>query len=89
VDGASAWAVLEAGALSVNAPPDGVGRYDEQVTLNVSADATLAGQASWRVHLGTIDEAIRRLERMLWTASGAAMIAGGATGTLAGRFLGS
>ncbi|WP_199553187.1 hypothetical protein [Streptomyces sp. N35] len=29
------------------------GTYDEQVTLNTAADAQLAGQAAWRVYVGT------------------------------------
>jgi hypothetical protein len=55
--GSSARQVLETGTLSVQAPPDGVGRYDEQVTVNVQTDAQLPDQAGWRVHLGTVDEA--------------------------------
>lgn len=55
--GSSARAVLETGPLSVLAPPNGVGRYDDQTTLNVRADTQLADQAWWRLHLGTVDEA--------------------------------
>lgn len=44
-------------ALSVNAPPSGVGRYEEEVTISLSRDDELAAQASWRLHLGTVDEA--------------------------------
>jgi hypothetical protein len=43
--------------LSVQAPPAGVGRYDEQVTINPRYDALLPDQAAWRLHLGTVDEA--------------------------------
>ena len=57
VDGASARAVKESGALSVLAPPGGVGRYDEEVTLNLQADGQLQDMAGWRLHLGTVDEA--------------------------------
>jgi len=57
VDGASARAVKESGALSVLAPPGGVGRYDEEVTLNLQADGQLPDMAGWRLHLGTVDEA--------------------------------
>lgn len=32
-----------------------VGRYDEDVTINVHSDLVLAGHAAWRVHLGTVD----------------------------------
>lgn len=55
--GSSARVVLEAGPLSVQDPPDGVGLYDEQVTVNVASDLQLPSQAGWRLHLGTIDEA--------------------------------
>ncbi len=55
-DGSSARAVLETGPLSVQAPPDGVGRYDDQVSLNLWSDAQLGDQASWRLHMGTVDE---------------------------------
>lgn len=55
--GSSARAVQETGTLSVAAPPAGVGRYDEQVTLNLQADAQVADAAGWLLHLGTVDEA--------------------------------
>lgn len=54
--GSSARAVLESGPLSVQAPPDGVGRYDEEVTLNVATDGQLPHLAGWRLYLGTADE---------------------------------
>lgn len=44
------------GPLSVDAPPDGAGRYDESVTVNVQRDVDLPDQTAWRVHLGTVDE---------------------------------
>jgi len=55
--GASARAVLQTGDLCVLDPPDGIGRYDESTTVNVSSDAVLAWHAGWRLHLGTTDEA--------------------------------
>jgi hypothetical protein len=55
--GGSARAELTTGTLSTAAPPDGVGRYDEEVTISVERDEDLPGQASWRLHLGTVDEA--------------------------------
>ncbi|MEU1908102.1 hypothetical protein [Streptomyces hygroscopicus] len=55
--GSSARAVAEEGPLSVQAPPDGVGVYDEQVTLNLFRDEQVPDQAGWRLHLGTWDEA--------------------------------
>lgn len=33
------------------------GRYDASVTVNVETEDQLLGQASWRVHMGTVDEA--------------------------------
>ena len=35
---------------------DAAGVYDEGLQLNVASDAQLPDQASWRVHLGTVDE---------------------------------
>lgn len=55
--GSSARVVVESGPLSVQPPPDGVGIYNESLTLNVEADAQLLPIASWRAHLGTVDEA--------------------------------
>ncbi|WP_206315966.1 hypothetical protein, partial [Streptomyces sp. C1-2] len=54
--GASARAVLDTGALSVQPPPDGVGVYDDSVTLNLYDDTQPAQHAGWRLHLGTWDE---------------------------------
>lgn len=50
-------ATLDEGPLSVQAPPDGVGRYDTSITVNVADDDQLAGLAGWLLHLGTVDEA--------------------------------
>lgn len=55
--GASARAVLQAGPLSVQPPPAGVGVYDTAPTLNVATDAQLPDLAGWRLHVGTWDEA--------------------------------
>lgn len=44
------------GPLSVQDPPDGVGRYDHAVTVSVHSDALLPDQASARAHIGTTDE---------------------------------
>lgn len=54
--GSSARAVQETGPLSIQDPPDGVGRYTTSETLNLHADGLLANQATWRLHLGTVDE---------------------------------
>lgn len=55
-DGSSARVEDTTGPLSTQAPPDGVGRYDTSVTLNVESDTTLDDHAGWRLHLGTVDE---------------------------------
>lgn len=53
--GSSAHAVLEEGPLSVQEPPDGVGRYDDSVTLSLYSDAQCEPIAYWRLALGTVD----------------------------------
>lgn len=57
LDGGFRRAVQETGVLSVLDPPDGVGRYDDEITVNVQSDALLDDQAGWLLHLGTTDEA--------------------------------
>lgn len=54
--GSSARAVLEDGPLSVQAPPDGVGRYDDSARLNLASDSQAEPMAYWLLHLGTWDE---------------------------------
>ena len=54
--GSKFTAQLDEGALSVQAPPDGVGTYEDSITVNVRDDAQLDDQASWRLSLGTIDD---------------------------------
>lgn len=54
--GASARYVVEEGPLSIQAPPDGVGRYDTSTAVNVEADSQLPDLAAWLAHLGTVDE---------------------------------
>lgn len=56
VDGASARSTVDTGALSTLAPPSGVGRYDDSVSLSLGADTQCAGQANLRVMIGTVDE---------------------------------
>lgn len=55
--GSSARVVLEDGPLSVQDPPDGVGRYDTEITRNLADDAQTVQHAGWLLHLGTWDEA--------------------------------
>jgi hypothetical protein len=57
VGGSSARAVETSGSLSVEDPPDGVGRYDTSVELSLEDDTTLSDRAGWLLHLGTVDEA--------------------------------
>jgi len=55
--GSSARIVKYDGPLSINPPPDGVGLYAEETTLNLYQDRDALDQAGWRTHLGTWDEA--------------------------------
>lgn len=57
IGGSSARSEKTTGALSVLPPPLGVGRYADTFDLSLYTDSQCAGQASWRVNLGTIDEA--------------------------------
>lgn len=54
--GSSARATLTSGALSTSAPPVGVGRYDESMSLNLHNDDQPAQHANWHLHKGTWDE---------------------------------
>jgi len=53
--GGSARAALDTGALSTQAPPSGVGRYDDSTTLNLFDDDQPPHIANWLLHLGTWD----------------------------------
>ncbi|WP_433537600.1 hypothetical protein ACQPZK_07595 [Micromonospora sp. CA-249363] len=55
--GSSARVAVESGPLSIQSAPDGVGVYEEAVTLNLAADSQASNAAGWRTHLGTVDEA--------------------------------
>lgn len=55
--GSSARAVEEVGPLSVLAPPDGIGVYEDAQTISVATDDQLTDIAGWQLHLGTWDEA--------------------------------
>lgn len=54
--GSSARRTLESGPMSAAAPPAGIGRYPESVTLNVADDSQLSDHAGWQLHLGTVNE---------------------------------
>jgi hypothetical protein len=55
--GSSARAVLETGPMSVQAPPEGVGVYDDSIDLSLASDDQIEPIAWWLLHLGTWDEA--------------------------------
>jgi hypothetical protein len=54
--GTSYEAIQVTGPLSVLDPPNGVGLYQYQVTVNVQSDVQLAQFAAWVLTLGTLDE---------------------------------
>lgn len=56
IDGSTARATLDVGALSTLPPPNGVGRYDTSEDINTGEDSELPDHAAWRLHLGTWDE---------------------------------
>ena len=55
--GSSARAVLATGPLSILPPPNGVGDYSSSITIAAMSDQQLPDQASWRLRIGTVDEA--------------------------------
>lgn len=54
--GSSARQVQTSGALSTQAPPNGIGPYPQTKTVNVATDAQLGDEAGWLVWLGTVDD---------------------------------
>ncbi|MFJ2200848.1 hypothetical protein [Streptomyces violaceusniger] len=56
-DGTSAVDSLDVGPLSTQAPPSGVGRYQDSKDINFYTDDQPAQMASWLVYMGTWDEA--------------------------------
>jgi hypothetical protein len=54
--GSSTRRTLDTGALSTQAPPNGVGRYDDSQTRSLYTDAQTGEHAGWLLHLGTWDE---------------------------------
>lgn len=55
-NGGSFQATKLTGPLSVVAPPNGVGRYKDEVPVNVQTDDDLPAIAGWLLNLGTVDE---------------------------------
>jgi hypothetical protein len=47
---------LTSGALSTQAPPNGIGVYQQAKTQNLSADTQLNDAAGWLLWLGTVDD---------------------------------
>jgi hypothetical protein len=56
LSGSSARVALESGPLSVQEPPDGVGVYPREITVNIASDDRLPDVANWELRLGTWDE---------------------------------
>jgi hypothetical protein len=54
-DGGTGRAVAETGPLSILDPPDGVGRYEQTIDVNVDDESTLTGHAYWWLARGTVD----------------------------------
>jgi hypothetical protein len=51
--GSSGRYTLTSGAMSINNPPNGIGRYSDEETISLYRDRDLVGQAQWRVYVGT------------------------------------
>jgi hypothetical protein len=57
-DGGSSFrAFLDSGPMSIESPPNGIGRYDTSYTLSLSTDDQPEQIANWRLHLGSFDGA--------------------------------
>lgn len=56
IGGGSARAELVTGALATAIPPNGVGRYDDSVSISLQTDDPLPDQANLRMRLGTVDQ---------------------------------
>lgn len=54
--GGSARYTVDSGPLSTLDPPNGVGRYDTDVTVNTETDDQLNSVASWIAGIGTLDK---------------------------------
>lgn len=52
-DGSAARQVLLTGTMSVQSPPNGVGRVDTEIEVNALSDGYLAGIAQWILHVST------------------------------------
>lgn len=72
VDGSSARFTETDGPLGT----DTIGRYTEDVTLNLYRDSQCVQHASWRVHLGTVDEPRYPVVNVDFTALSGAAVTG-------------
>ena len=54
--GASSRAFLPSGAMSIMAPPNGVGDYTYSLTVQAYADTQLANLVAWMLTIGTVNE---------------------------------
>jgi hypothetical protein len=57
LNGSSGRRQIDSGPMSVLDPPDGIGRYSTEVTLNLELDNRLEDAASWIANIGTSEEA--------------------------------
>jgi hypothetical protein len=48
---------VTSGPMSVSDPPDGIGRYDTDITLSLEDDTRLETIAEWIANVGSVDEA--------------------------------
>lgn len=55
--GGSATVEETSGPMSVQAPPNGVGRYESTATVSLASDLAARHHAGWAVAQGTVDEA--------------------------------
>lgn len=56
-EGGSARYTVDTGPMSTQDPPNGVGRYDTDIQVNVQTDGMLDGVAAWNANIGTLDKA--------------------------------
>jgi len=54
--GSSARAILAAGTMSVQDPPNGIGEYQSGQSQNLYSDAQLGDAAGWLLHVKSVDE---------------------------------
>jgi hypothetical protein len=56
-DGGSYRVQQTTGRMSTQAPPDGVGRYPDDASVNCVDDTAIPPYAQWALHMGTLDAA--------------------------------